>query len=82
MQDIFLLILKARVVVVDFTRRNPNVMYETGIAHTLGKLVIPITQNIEHVPSDMGHHRALVYLSNEQGLEKLRKSLSSKLGSS
>src|SRR5690606_26560720 len=33
-QDIFNLIFRAHVVVVDFTGKNPNVMYETGIAHT------------------------------------------------
>ena len=42
-------------------------MYETGIAHTLGKTVIPITQSIDDIPSDLGHHRALKYLANEQG---------------
>ena len=40
-QDIFNLIFRAQIVVVDFTEKNPNVMYETGIAHTLGKHVIP-----------------------------------------
>lgn len=44
-QDIFNLIFRAQVIVVDFSGRNPNVMYETGIAHTLGKHVVPITQS-------------------------------------
>ena len=46
-------------------------MYETGIAHTLGKVVIPITQNI----SDMGHHKALYYLHNREGLTELTNKL-------
>lgn len=66
-QDIFDIIYCAKAVIVDFTGRNPNVMYETGIAHTLGKTVIPITQSIDDIPSDLGHHRALKYLPNEQG---------------
>ena len=45
-QDIFNLIFRAQVVVVDFTGKNPNVMYETGIAHTLGKHVVPISQSL------------------------------------
>jgi len=53
-QDIFNLLLRARIVVVNFTGRNPNVMYETGIAHTLGKLVISISQSLDDVPFDMG----------------------------
>lgn len=79
MQDIFDLIFCARVVVVDFTGRNPNVMYETGIAHTLGKTVIPITQSIADIPSDLGHHRALKYLPNEQGYRDLSNDLYKRL---
>lgn len=78
-QDIFSLIFRAQVVVVDFSGKNPNVMYETGIAHTLGKHVVPIAQNLEDVPFDMRHHRVLKYLSNAEGLTKLSASLSTKL---
>lgn len=74
-QDIFRLIFTARIVVCDFTGRNPNVMYETGIAHTLGKIVIPITQNGGDVPFDLLSHRYLTYLSNSEGRDKLRKDL-------
>lgn len=79
MQDIFDLIFRARVIVVDFTARNPNVMYETGIAHTLGKTVIPITQSIADIPSDLGHHRALKYLPNEEGYRDLSNELYKRL---
>jgi hypothetical protein len=67
-------------VVVDFTGRNPNVMYETGIAHTLGKHVVPISQSVGDVPFDMSHHRVLKYLPNKEGFEVLRNKLRSKLG--
>lgn len=79
MQDIFDLIFCAKVIVVDFTGRNPNVMYETGIAHTLGKTVIPITQSLDDIPSDLGHHRALKYLPNEQGYRDLSNELYKRL---
>lgn len=78
-QDIFNLIFRAQVVVVDFTGRNPNVMYETGIAHTLGKHVIPIAQSLDDVPFDMRHHRVLKYLPNREGLGKLSVDLARKL---
>jgi len=78
-QDIFNLIFRAQVVVVDFTAKNPNVMYETGIAHTLGKHVIPISQSLEDVPFDMRHHRVLKYLPNTEGLSKLSSDLAGKL---
>ena len=51
-QDIFSLIYRSSIVIVDFTGKSPNVMYETGIAHTLGKLVIPISQSLDDVPFD------------------------------
>lgn len=58
-QDIFNLIFQSAIVIVDFTGRNPNVMYETGISHTLGKNVVPLTQHIEDILSDPKPHRAL-----------------------
>jgi hypothetical protein len=78
-QDIFNLIFRAQVVVVDFTGKNANVMYETGIAHTLGKHVVPIAQSLDDVPFDMRHHRVLKYLPNTEGLAKLAADLTTKL---
>lgn len=78
-QDIFSLIFRAQVVVVDFTGKNPNVMYETGIAHTLGKHVVPISQSLDDVPFDMRHHRVLKYYSNNEGLNRLSSDLALKL---
>lgn len=78
-QDIFDIIYCAKAVVVDFSGRNPNVMYETGIAHTLGKIVIPITQSLDDIPSDLGHHRALKYLPNEEGYRDLSNELYKRL---
>ena len=78
-QDIFDLIFVSSIVVVDFTEKNSNVMYETGIAHTLGKHVIPITQSIDDVPFDLRQHRVLRYLPNAEGLAKLQADLSRRL---
>ncbi|KXU90042.1 hypothetical protein CI15_07685 [Paraburkholderia monticola] len=78
-QDIFNLIFRAHVVVVDFTGKNPNVMYETGIAHTLGKHVVPISQSLDDVPFDMAHHRILKYLPNGEGIEGMVGTLANKL---
>lgn len=78
-QDVFSLIYRSRIVVVDLTGRNPNVFYETGIAHTLGKPVVPITQNRDDVPFDLKHHRFVSYLNNGEGLEDLTTKLKSRL---
>ena len=78
-QDVFDLIFTSRAVITDFTDRNPNVFYETGVAHTLGKIVIPITQSVGDIPFDLRHHRALTYLPNAEGLAKLENDLEKKL---
>lgn len=80
LQDIVDLIFVAEIVVVDFTGKNPNVMYETGIAHTLGKHVVPITQSLDDVPFDLQSHRVLKYLPNREGLATLSLNLSDRLG--
>jgi hypothetical protein len=82
MQDVFSLIFRAQVVVVDFTGKNPNVMYETGIAHTLGKHVVPLSQHLGDLPSDMTHHRVMTYLANGEGLKAFERALSSSSASS
>jgi len=78
-QDIFELIYCSSIVIVDFSGKNPNVFYEAGIAHTLGKNVIPITQSIEDIPFDMRHHRSIQYLNNNEGLLKLKTHLETKI---
>ena len=66
-------------VIVDVTDRDPNVMYELGIAHTIGKPVILLTQNIENVPFDLIHHRHHVYENKITGGEKFIKMLTDQI---
>lgn len=80
-QDIFSLIARARIVVSDFSGKNPNVFYEVGIAHTLGRDVVPLAQNLDEVPFDLKHHRILLYLPNEQGLAEMKGKLSERIKS-
>lgn len=80
-QDVFSLIYRAHIVVCDFTGKNPNVFYEAGIAHTLGKHVVPITQHAGDVPFDLGHHRYLEYLNNGEGCAKLAAGLATRFAS-
>ncbi|HHG3252317.1 TPA: hypothetical protein ACPVYB_004510 [Vibrio parahaemolyticus] len=81
LQDIFSLIYRSKIVIADFSGRNPNVMYEVGVAHTLGKIVIPISQTLEHIPSDLQGHRIQTYLKNGEGIDKLETALTTKLRS-
>jgi hypothetical protein len=78
-QDIWSAISLCRCVIADCTGRNPNVFYEIGIAHTLGKPVILITQREEDVPFDIRHIRFLKYVYNPRGMKKLESTLESML---
>ncbi len=78
-QDVFSLIFRSHIVICDFSGRNPNVFYEAGIAHTLGKHVVPITQSADDIPFDLRHHRYALYLNNTEGRGKLRSELIARL---
>ena len=77
--EIFALICRSCIIVCDLTGRNPNVLYEMGIAQTLGKPVVMLTQAESDVPFDVRHHRFLPYLNNGEGLNKMRKELAKRL---
>ena len=70
-QDVVSLIDKSSIVIADCTGRNPNVFYEIGIAHTLGREVILITQAAADIPFDLRHLRFVTYLNNGEGLRSL-----------
>lgn len=78
-QDIFSLIFRSKVVVCDFSEKNPNVFYEAGLAHALGRHVIPIVQHQDDVPFDLRHHRYIQYLNNKEGVEKLAVDITPRL---
>lgn len=58
-QDIWKSIRGARVIVAELSGRNPNVMYEIGMAHAIGKPIVLLTRDQEDVPFDL---RALRYI--------------------
>ena len=51
----------ADVIVADITGLNPNVMWELGYAHALGKPVVILNQNIDASPFDLLDHRQVGY---------------------
>jgi hypothetical protein len=77
--DIINLIWRARVVIADLSSKNPNVFYETGIAHTLGREVIQIAQSMEDIPFDLRGIRSLTYLNNGEGLQRLKNQVVERL---
>jgi len=51
----------ARVLVAELTGRNPNVLYELGLAHALRKPVVLVSSNKDDVPFDVQHVRVIYY---------------------
>jgi hypothetical protein len=79
MQDVVNLIDRSRVVICDCSGRNPNVFYEIGIAHTLGREVILVTQAESDIPFDLRHLRFVSYLDNGEGREELKRRVGARL---
>lgn len=74
-EDIWASIVGATFVVADLTTKNANVLYEVGMAHTVGRPVVIITQNMEDVPFDLRHRRCIVYQHTPRGCELLEQQL-------
>ena len=73
MQDIWKSICEARLIIADLTGLNPNVMYELGVAHTLGKETLIIYRKDENIefPFDLAHIRRIEYENTPVGGTKL-----------
>ena len=69
---IFNQISRADVIVADMTGRNPNVFYEVGYAHALGKIVLLLTQDTSDIPFDLKHRQHTEYSGS---IEKLKNEL-------
>lgn len=54
-------IVQAKVVVANLSGRNPNVLYELGIAHALDKTTILVSNAIDELPADIKSKRIVVY---------------------
>ena len=74
--DIWALMNGARVVIADCTGRNANVFYELGMAHTLGKDVILVTQESDNTPFDIRHLRHIEYKYTPRGMRQFENQLS------
>ncbi|MBF0426303.1 MAG: hypothetical protein HQL66_10860 [Magnetococcales bacterium] len=84
LNDIWLHLTQASVVIAEVSEPNPNVYYEIGVAHAMNKPTILLAQRSTRLPFDLGPHRCVYYDNTIAGrarlLESLRSSLSSILG--
>ncbi len=66
-------------VIADLTNQRPNVLYEMGFAHALGKLVIPLSSDdLSQLPFDVAHENTLRYQRGRT--TQLRDKLTDRLG--
>jgi hypothetical protein len=68
-------ICAAQLIVADCTQKNPNVFYEIGIAHTVGKKVVLITRSANDIPSDIRHFDYISYAYDPEGTDQLIEKL-------
>ncbi len=67
-------ITRSRVLLADLTQKNANVFYELGLAHAARKPVVLTAADVEDVPFDLRHLRAIVYdIRETEWAAKLRK---------
>lgn len=69
------LIAQSRFVVANISGRNPNVYYELGIAHALGKPVILISRTIDEVMFDLRSKRVILFDNRAVLAERLKDAL-------
>jgi hypothetical protein len=70
--EIIRYIVKARLIIAEITGRNPNVFYELGIAHALGKQVLILSQVDKDIPFDVANIRVLTYENQDDLRSRLR----------
>lgn len=75
MTDIWSAIFASNLVIGDCTGQNANVFYELGIAHTLGRPTILITQDLDDIPFDLRHLRIIQYEYTPPGMKKFEEKL-------
>lgn len=77
MEDIWENINKAILILAEISGNNPNVMYELGICHTVGKEVMMLTQDASEIPFNFRHLRVYPYKNDIPGSEELKRNISS-----
>lgn len=76
MKDIWESIRTCRMALSEMTGRNPNVLYEVGLCHAIGKPVVMITQTMDDIPFDLKGFRCIVYQTEAPNwAEELRRKI-------
>ena len=68
-------IAKARIIIANINGRNPNVLYELGVAQAMDKSVILVAQEPKDLPIDIQSQRFLIYSDSDSLRESLKVEL-------
>lgn len=80
MGDVWKMIQDATVLVAELTGKNPNVFYELGLGHALGKPIVLISETMEDVPFDLQQLRVILYDKDDPGWgNKLKNAITTAL---
>jgi len=80
MSDIWSWVQEADVLLADLTGKNPNVFYELGLAHAIGKPVVLVSETMDDVPFDLKLYRVINYDKNIPDWNReLKKNITSSL---
>lgn len=79
MADVLAILWRSQIVVADLTGKNPNVFYETGLAHALPRPTVLLTQDAADVPFDLQSVRYLRYGVGTADRTALRSKLAQRL---
>ena len=71
MRDMWDMIMSCSIVIADLSDQNPNVFYELGLAHVLGKPVVLIVEDINDLPFDLRSVRNIIYGNSPKKWEEL-----------
>lgn len=71
--DIWQYTKECKLVLADLTGKNPNVLYELGLAHAIAKPGIIITESLDDIPFDLRSLRIIEYNKNAHNWGELLK---------
>ena len=77
LRQIVNMLLESSIIIALLDGQNPNVFYEIGIAHSIGKTVLLLAnkKNKDEIPFDLKSDRLLLYSNNADLYDKLYETL-------
>ena len=75
MQDIIQALVESDIIIAEISSENPNVYYEIGYAHALGKPTILLAKKDSELPFDISGYRVIFYDNSIGGKPEVEKNL-------